>query len=166
MFREIILPIFRSTRLCVTSCGIMHPLCCRSVGWKRRNVIVIQVYWQLVSRNKCSCSQAVNKAVWHIPFLRYQHTGRQHRGCIIRATSCNTQTSDPEDGRDHLPKHVELIEIINKPLFLHQIGVYIIYVNDVRSNKYQICALHMQEFVLRAIYLQLICEKSAWLLTL
>ena len=25
MFREIILPIFGSTRLCVTACGIMHP---------------------------------------------------------------------------------------------------------------------------------------------
>ena len=25
MFRVIILPIFRSTRLCVTACGIMHP---------------------------------------------------------------------------------------------------------------------------------------------
>ena len=25
MFREIILPIFRSTRLCVTVCGIMRP---------------------------------------------------------------------------------------------------------------------------------------------
>ena len=29
MFREIILPIFRSTRLCVTVCGIMHRRCCR-----------------------------------------------------------------------------------------------------------------------------------------
>ena len=29
MFREIILPIFRSTRLCVTICGIMHRRCCR-----------------------------------------------------------------------------------------------------------------------------------------
>ena len=30
MFREIILPIFRSTRLCVTACGVMHPpRCCR-----------------------------------------------------------------------------------------------------------------------------------------
>ena len=30
MFREIILPIFRSTRLCVTACGVMHPTqCCR-----------------------------------------------------------------------------------------------------------------------------------------
>ena len=29
MFREIILPIFRSTRLCVTACGVMHRWCCR-----------------------------------------------------------------------------------------------------------------------------------------
>ena len=29
MFRAIILPIFRSTRLCVTACGIMYPRCCR-----------------------------------------------------------------------------------------------------------------------------------------
>jgi len=28
----LITPIFRSTRLCVTACGIMHPRCCRSTG--------------------------------------------------------------------------------------------------------------------------------------
>jgi len=32
------------------------------------------------------------------------------------ATSCNTQSSAPEDGRNCRPKHVELIGIINKPL--------------------------------------------------
>ena len=33
MFRAIIfLPIFRSTRLCVTACGIMHRQCCRPVA--------------------------------------------------------------------------------------------------------------------------------------
>ena len=32
MFREIILPIFRSTRLCVTFCCIMHRQCCRPVA--------------------------------------------------------------------------------------------------------------------------------------
>jgi len=30
MFRAMISPIFRSIRLCVTACGIMHPRCCRS----------------------------------------------------------------------------------------------------------------------------------------
>ena len=34
-------------------------------------------------------------------------------------TSCNTQSGTPEDGRNHRPKHVELIGIINKPLLLH-----------------------------------------------
>jgi hypothetical protein len=53
-------------------------------------------------------------------------------------TSCNTQSGAPEDGRDHRPKHGELIGIINKPLLLHLFGVYIIYINDARSNKYQI----------------------------
>ena len=52
-------------------------------------------------------------------------------------TSCNTQSSAPEDGRDQRPKNVELIGIINKPLLLHLVGVYIIYINDARSNKYQ-----------------------------
>ena len=57
-------------------------------------------------------------------------------------TSCNTESSAPEDGRDHRPKHVELIGIINKPLLLHLVDVYIIYVKDARSNKYQNQILH------------------------
>ena len=43
-------------------------------------------------------------------------------------TSCNTHSSAPEDGRDQRLKHVELIGIINKPLLLHLVGVYIIYI--------------------------------------
>ena len=74
--------------------------------------------------------------------------GRQHRGCIIPqavthrhtaglrpatswvhyTTSCNTQSSAPEDGRNHRPKHAELIRIINKPLFLHLVScLYYLY---------------------------------------
>jgi len=33
-----------------------------------------------------------------------------------------TQSSSPEDGRNYRPKHVELIEIINKLLLLHLVG--------------------------------------------
>jgi len=54
------------------------------------------------------------------------------------ATSCNTQSNAAEDGQSNCPKHVELTGIINKPLLLHLVGVYIIYINDVRSSKYQI----------------------------
>jgi len=42
-------------------------------------------------------------------------------------TSCNTQSSAPEDGRDQRPKRVELMGIINKPLLLHLVSFYIIY---------------------------------------
>ena len=37
-------------------------------------------------------------------------------------TSCNTQSSAPEDGQSNFPKHVELTGIINKPLLLHLVG--------------------------------------------
>jgi len=56
-------------------------------------------------------------------------TDRQHRGCII--PQAVTQSSAPEDGRNHRPKPVELIGIINKPLLLHLVGVYIIYTIEV-----------------------------------
>jgi len=38
-------------------------------------------------------------------------------------TNCNTQSGAPEDGWDQRPKHAELIEIINKQLLLHLVGV-------------------------------------------
>jgi len=37
-------------------------------------------------------------------------------------TSCNTQSSAPEDGQNNCPKHVELTGIINKSLLLHLVG--------------------------------------------
>jgi len=80
------LPMFGSTRLCVTGCGKMHPRCCRSVAWKRRN------------------------SAFRLP-----------AGIILvhYTTSCNTQTSAPEDGQNNCPKHVELTGIINKLLLLY-----------------------------------------------
>ena len=43
-------------------------------------------------------------------------------------TSCNTQSSVPEDGQNNCPKHVELTGIINKPLLLHLVGcLYYLY---------------------------------------
>ena len=43
-------------------------------------------------------------------------------------TSCNTQSSAPEDWYNNCPKHVELTGMINKPLFLHLVGcLYYLY---------------------------------------
>ena len=56
-------------------------------------------------------------------------------------TNCNKQSSAPEDGRDQRLKHTELIGVINKPLLLHLVGVYITYINDAQSNIHQILYL-------------------------
>jgi len=52
-------------------------------------------------------------------------------------TSCNTQSSPPEDGQNNFPKHAELTGIINKLLLLHLLVVYtfIIYINDTWSSR-------------------------------
>ena len=43
-------------------------------------------------------------------------------------TSCNTQSSAPEDGQNNFSKHVELTGNINKPLLLHLVGcLYYLY---------------------------------------
>jgi hypothetical protein len=47
-------------------------------------------------------------------------------------TRCNTPSSAPEDGRDQRLKHVELIGI-NKPLWLHLVGVHIVYNNAAKT---------------------------------
>jgi len=46
--------------------------------------------------------------------------GIKHRRCCLLALyhKLQTQSSDPEDGRNYRPKHVELIEIINKNIIV------------------------------------------------
>ena len=52
MFRAIILPIFRNTRLCVTACGIMHSRCCRpATGRQHRGYSVRQYFSACYSEN-------------------------------------------------------------------------------------------------------------------
>ena len=44
-------------------------------------------------------------------------------------TGCNTQSSIPEDGRNHRPKHDELIEIVNKPLIVASSWLSVLFVS-------------------------------------
>jgi len=55
-------------------------------------------------------------------------------------TSCNTQSSAPQDGQKNCPKHVELTGTINKPLLLHLVGcLFYLYqlctVKQISDNK-------------------------------
>ena len=72
--------------------------------------------------------------------IRHPRCCRQATSWVHYTTSCNKQSSAPEDGWDQRPKHVELIGIINKPLLLHIFGVYIIYINDAQSNNIKFTA--------------------------
>ena len=48
--------------------------------------------------------------------------GRPATSSVHYTTSCNTQSSVPEDGQNNCPKYVELTRIINKPLLLDLVG--------------------------------------------
>jgi hypothetical protein len=65
--------------------------------------------------------------------------GRPATSSVHYTTSCNTQSSAPEDGKKNCPKHVELNGIINKPLLLHLVGClyylyFIIFFLDLLNN--------------------------------
>ena len=54
--------------------------------------------------------------------------GRPATSWVHYTTSCNTQTSAPEDELNNFPKHVELTGIINKPLLFYLVGcLYYLY---------------------------------------
>ena len=59
--------------------------------------------------------------------------GRPATSWVHYTTSCNTQSSAPEEGRNNRPKHVQLFGIINKPLLLHLVG-YLYYLSQPQIN--------------------------------
>jgi len=67
--------------------------------------------------------------------------GRSATSWVHYTTSCNTQSSAPEDGQNNCPKHVELTGIINKPLLLQLVGCLYYYIKDAQSSKLQILTL-------------------------
>ena len=88
-------------------------------------------------------------------------TGQQQRRCIIPQT-VNTVCA-PEDGRNYRPKHVELIGIINKPLFLHLFGCLYYCISEARPYKHRwaCCELHVYTLLLLLLLLLLLWGKSS-----
>jgi hypothetical protein len=87
-------------------------------------VYVMQVCWQLASRIRTelvSCSQAVNKPVWHIPLL-----------CV--------QWKTPDDGQRNSPKHVDFY--LKKEKLVHLVGFIIRIYHDARSPERQFITMH------------------------
>ena len=82
---------------------------------------------------------------------------RSAASSVHYTTSCNTQSSASEDGRNNCPKHVELIEIINKPLLLHLVGCLYYCISDARSYKRQIV---MNIFINDLVLFKVVFEYS------
>jgi hypothetical protein len=80
---------------------------------------------------------------------------------VLYTTSCNTQSSAPEDGQNNCPKHVELAGIINKPLLLYLVGcIYYLYLIiffetcktiSIYSST-ECCVFHNVTFLVRKIF--------------
>ena len=71
-------------------------------------------------------------------------------------TSCNTQSSAPEDGQNNFPKHVELTGIINKPLLLRLVGcLYCLYqwctVEQISDNEIYLLIKYIKSVLWRVV---------------
>jgi len=67
-------------------------------------------------------------SLWYNAHTMLPAGGRPATSWVHYTTSCNTQSSVPEDEQNNYPKHVELTGIINKPLLLHLVGcLYYLY---------------------------------------
>ena len=68
MFREIILPIFTSTRLCVTVCSTMHPRCCRPVAG---NIVSVGLWvkWKWRGEQDRQCTYDVTLRGVHVTIV-------------------------------------------------------------------------------------------------
>jgi len=67
--------------------------------------------------------RAIIVAIFRNAGLTHDVAGHRPATLWVRyTTSCNTQSSAPEDGHNNWAKHVEPTEIIKKPLFLHLVG--------------------------------------------
>ena len=87
----------------------------------------MKVYFTFVSGNLLE-HQTVCYSLWYNAHKMLPASGRPASSWVHYTTSCNTQSSAPEDGKNNCPKHVELTGIINKPLLLHLVGcLYYLY---------------------------------------
>ena len=132
MFREIILPIFRSTRLCVTACGVMHPpRCCRpSAVYLLICSFLPCLSWLLRSRvRKSRRDLGITLYVYITYFTRPENTLYVDRFSLLGISSsthhsnCNTlvvETNNPLTST----KNTEHARIINR----NSINVNVCYV--------------------------------------
>jgi len=136
----------------VTACIIIHRRCCLLVTRMRWTVLYVGAFapaYQTVhlvlvttGRSICSCipdsppHPCHQQAGAYAPAYQTVNLILSPAGSIAGALyhKLLTQSSAPEDARNYRPKHVELIEIISKPLLLHLFGCLFYCITDALSH--------------------------------
>ena len=94
-------------------------------------------------------------SLWYTASTMLPATGRwPAKSWVHYTTSCNTQSSAPEDVQNNCPKHVEVTGIINKPLLLHLVGcLYYLYqwctVMQISDNEIYLLIKYIQSVLWR-----------------
>ena len=102
-------------------------------------------------------------------YVCYSHDVAGHRPAtswLHNTTSCNTQSSAPEDGQNNFPKHVELTGIINKLLLLHLVGcLYYLYqwctVKKISDNEIYLLIKYINSVLWRVVKILSLYRRSA-----
>ena len=158
MFWTIIFLIFRNTRLCVTDCdfnlifvipcimlyrGEISPTRCKNCVFYSQWLYCTCFGWQSHPSSGVQC------CIWPQVSCQWPATSWGHY-----ITSCNTQSSAPEDEQNNFPKHVELTGIVNKPLLLHLVD-YLFYlyqcctVKQISDNEIYLLMKYIKSFLWR-----------------
>ena len=102
---------------CAVQLQTFHLQMCKQLHWNNVRALILCV----VSSGSGKIGEQKNSLLLSIG-------ERPATSWVYNTTSCNTQSSAPEDGQNNFPKHVELTGIINKPLLLHLVGcLYYLY---------------------------------------
>ena len=94
--------------------------------------------WQFINNfNQLNMFRVVVSSILRKTTLCLQSAGDMSpAGSIVGALyhKLQTQSSVPENGRNFRPKHVKLIEAIDKLSLLHLVGCLYYCINDARSQ--------------------------------
>ena len=140
MFRAMFYPIIRRTWMYLQLLVAFTDV---AVGWCHRwdgrqptrcnnnGLLIIPASSTCFGQLFCTSSGALDcvTACGIMPPTLLLSGGRPATSWVHYITSCNTQSSAPEDGQNNCPKHVELDVIIIKPLLLHLVGCLLIFIS-------------------------------------
>ena len=99
-------------------------------------------------------------SLWYNGPTMLPASSRPATSWVHYTTSCNTQSSAPEDGQNDCPKNVELTGIINKSLLLHLVGClyypFACFIGQTADHIWLLCGINSLEILSSEFNFQII----------